>query len=486
MNQIPVIVFTPLDADNRNFNSIIHSAMEYLSLKYMLFPTSIVAGDKSTSLIDSDQFRKYIDIIKNVLIGKIGGVIYHTDLFIDDKAIYEELRGFLISRRDILSVTALEYYIHPNKPIHKLLKEELYDYLVENAMSSNILVVDPKYIEEVSGTEIIHVDMFSSLLRETAKELSITHYAFSYYISSHDIYLVGVDLRSNVSHREKMITPTLLSIPDVIVTYSSLINKTARFLGLTYFIGSIIASTIRNVYKPPRLEDFMGSILSPIESSLQYWVRTKIGEVTVIYPKPLEGLRVSAYKYEVLKMLKQALEIVTSNSDVFSKYIQVTGSNILQSIPAEYVRSFHDIASPHRLVKGPRGEIIVVGEPDFGQSRFLSRILYTLMRVNRRITALMSLSYSESLLEIAKRMGIPVIKIEFKIPKGKKVWTIRLEDLVENAIVDKLPKIKDKEPPIILYHEGAIGIEPAIYFADTNALKLLNRLIEIDRIMRSI
>lgn len=142
-----------------------------------------------------------------------------------------------------------------------------------------------------------------------------------------------------------------------------------------------------------------------------------------------------------------------------SELIPEVGANIVVARPG--ARSYLDVVGfPGRIVKVDR-EVVAVGKPVYGGSKFMARLLLEVQRRWGDVRAMISLRWSEDLLEALKGMGLEVCTVG-PFTGIQRYW-------------EELPSYLDRctERPRVISDLGGPGIEPIIYILGSSALELV-------------
>ena len=112
------------------------------------------------------------------------------------------------------------------------------------------------------------------------------------------------------------------------------------------------------------------------------------------------------------------------------------------------------------------GKLLLKGEPAFGASSHVARLILTMMRHHPHLRAGLNLRYLEEALDKARAAGLKVSRADRSVepPEVKAREGLSLDFLVEAVLAST------SEAPDIIYDEGEVGKEPLIrLFARTPA-----------------
>lgn len=128
-----------------------------------------------------------------------------------------------------------------------------------------------------------------------------------------------------------------------------------------------------------------------------------------------------------------------------------------------------DIAGiPGRLTE-VFGRITAPAYPAWGASRYTARILLAVLQLDPSRRAAMEIRYSEELVELIKREGIEIERLDFR--PGKTMIEMLKECL------------KDSKLPTALYTEGGFAREGAIIIMGQNAVEVAKVVIRIAELL---
>jgi predicted fused transcriptional regulator/phosphomethylpyrimidine kinase len=118
------------------------------------------------------------------------------------------------------------------------------------------------------------------------------------------------------------------------------------------------------------------------------------------------------------------------------------------------------VGFPGRIVRVDR-EVVAVGKPIYGGSKFMARLLLEIQRRWGGVRAMISLRWSKELLEALGKLGMEVCSVG-PFTNINRYWA-------------ELPSYLDKcvKQPRVISDLGGPGIEPIIYILGSSALELV-------------
>lgn len=141
------------------------------------------------------------------------------------------------------------------------------------------------------------------------------------------------------------------------------------------------------------------------------------------------------------------------------------GTNIVYSPPgATSIREL--IAVPGRIVKTDN-EVVAVGSPSYGGSRYLATLLLKAQRVEPRINIVINIRYRQEYLDKLEKLGYNTMSVG---PSSNPEEQYRR---VEEALR------RLKKPETAVADLGAIGLEPTIYVFHSDPRKLVEDVLSL-------
>lgn len=191
---------------------------------------------------------------------------------------------------------------------------------------------------------------------------------------------------------------------------------------------------------------------------------------------PVAWLEIPAHKYLTLLSVEEALEKLLRNSEKVREAIPEVGMNLVESIPAHYVRNLNDVAGIMGRIVRYGNSIKAVGPVRFGASSHLARMIIEVLKRNPNVRAVINVRYDEKYLRKATELGYLAVKIDrLREPEeSKKIEGSSLKWIVSEA----LRQCGDKIPDII-YDTGDVGKEAMIRILGKNTEEVVEKLLRI-------
>ncbi len=191
---------------------------------------------------------------------------------------------------------------------------------------------------------------------------------------------------------------------------------------------------------------------------------------------PTAWVEVPAHKYLTLASVEGALEELLRYSEKVREVVPEVGMNLVESIPAHYVRGVNDVAGVMGRVVRYGDGIKVVGPVKFGASSHLARLVIELLRSNPEIRSAMNVRYDEKYVKKATELGYLVVGVDrTKEPEeSKRVEGSSLKWIAGEALRECGGRIPD-----IIYDTGDVGKEAMIRIVGRNAREVVEKLLRI-------
>jgi len=174
-----------------------------------------------------------------------------------------------------------------------------------------------------------------------------------------------------------------------------------------------------------------------------------------------------AARYEVLKNVEDAVELVESNNG-FSELIPEVGCNIAMGIPEAALIS--DVAAVSGRIVRLRGSPHAVGCVAFGASSHVARIVLTAMLADGSMRAAMNIRYSEEALAACKELGLKIASfIRDEEPSGVSTMEWGVNDAITRA----------GRVPDVIFDTGGVGKEAMVRLLGRDAVGVVRRAFEI-------
>ncbi|MEM2629692.1 MAG: bifunctional hydroxymethylpyrimidine kinase/phosphomethylpyrimidine kinase, partial [Candidatus Bathyarchaeia archaeon] len=164
------------------------------------------------------------------------------------------------------------------------------------------------------------------------------------------------------------------------------------------FASAITAFLAKNKNIEEAVERAKEFVLNAIQFS--YSIGKGVGPVN-----PMAYIYREAEKYEVLKLIENAVEMLESNPEV-ALLIPESQSNIGMAL--SYSKSIMDVAAiPGRIVK-LNGKVKASAYPRFGASKHIANTIITVMKKDPEFRSAMNIKYSKKLIELCKNLGLKI------------------------------------------------------------------------------
>lgn len=175
-------------------------------------------------------------------------------------------------------------------------------------------------------------------------------------------------------------------------------------------------------------------------------------------------------RYPVIQELKKAIGVLKENR--IGHLIPEVSSNLGYALP--YAEGIRDVAAfPGRIIR--MGETIaVLGDPEFGVSQHVARIILTVMKWNPYFCSAMNIRYSkENVAKLIERGFSGGYFDRRREPKGvKEMEGSSLEWGVQQVLKKK------RNIPDFIYDEGEIGKEPMIRILGRDPMDVVNKILK--------
>ncbi len=441
----------------------------------------LFTADNNVLLYSEDYYIGLFDeILKHAERVETRTIIFSSPVF--TKALFgEELQRFKAEYRGLPYPTLVVSEVFLNLPysgreITKGIGIDFEEYMSSIISFSDIAVLDIRAIEKVYGK--MSLTELKFLLRDIASTHTIKNViAVVTYLSNGTPYIIVYDIRNKREETLRVPNQIVLVLPGSSRILAEIAGKNTIVHGLT----TLLTLSLTHTWLEKGVIDVRHSLSifeDIVNKTFHYWRRIEAhGKVTYIV-NPLASVKVLAERYLVVKNLVLAVQEIKNNQGLLGKYVPSAGSNLVMALPHHYARSPHDVAAPDRMLKTVVGEIVVVGNIDFGASRFLASVLLRVMQRNQRIRAALSLRYDPVLLECMSRYNWTIIEIPFELPK-KKPWELDKTELILKGLEKIMKKIPSNASPIVLYYKGTIGVEPVIILLGPTAVSTAELAVKV-------
>jgi len=178
-----------------------------------------------------------------------------------------------------------------------------------------------------------------------------------------------------------------------------------------------------------------------------------------------------AERYRVIEELKKALELFSK--DNAGRLIPEVSSNLGYALPG--AEGTDDIAAfPGRIVR-VKNTVLSIGEPEFGASRHIARIILTIMSFDPEYRCAMNIRYNKETVAQLKRKGFLVGRFDRK--QEPRQIRDREGFSLEWGVGEVLKRFR--KIPDFIYDEGDIGKEPMIRVLGKNPMDVVGKIMEI-------
>jgi len=185
---------------------------------------------------------------------------------------------------------------------------------------------------------------------------------------------------------------------------------------------------------------------------------------------PLAPLYNEAERYKVLEDVRRAAKLFERSKELHSLVPEV-GSQIAMALP--HPLGPEDVAAlDGRIVKTMEG--VRAGEPRFGASSHVARIVLTAMRFDPAMRAALNLRYDEELLEALKRAGLRISSFDRAV-EPEEIRAVEGATLpwgVEEAI-----KSAGGTVPDVIYDRGGLGKEAMVRVLAHSAREAVEKVL---------
>ncbi len=175
-------------------------------------------------------------------------------------------------------------------------------------------------------------------------------------------------------------------------------------------------------------------------------------------------------RYPVLQELKKAIQVLRENR--IGHLIPEVSSNLGYALP--YPEGIRDVAAfPGRIIRVGES-ITVLGDPEFGASRHVARIILTVMKWNPECCSAMNIRFSKENVKRLEEKGFSGVHFDRRLePKEvKETEGSSLEWGVQEVLK------KTRSVPDFIYDEGEIGKEPMIRIIGRDPMEVVDKILK--------
>lgn len=242
----------------------------------------------------------------------------------------------------------------------------------------------------------------------------------------------------------------------------------------THGTGCVFASAIAaELAKGNTIEEAVGIARKFVSHAIEFGLPVGQGHGPV---NPVATLHDEAERQRVLAMLREAVEMLESHSEVASLSPE-SQSNIGMALP--YAKTRSDVAAiPGRLVRLPSG-VKALSHPDFGVSTHVANTILVAMKYDPSIRSAMNVRYSRKLIKTCRELGMSVSYYDRSLePPEIKEKEDRTTAWGAEDAIKKIGVVPD-----VIYHEGDYGKEPMAIFLGKTALDVANKIVKISKLI---
>jgi len=170
---------------------------------------------------------------------------------------------------------------------------------------------------------------------------------------------------------------------------------------------------------------------------------------------------------KVVEEVRKALKLLEKDP-IFYKLIPEVRTNLVMCI--ENAKDISDVVGVPGRITHVFGRVVPVGEPSYGGSWHMARLLLAIRKYFPEIRAAINLRYYKELVELAKELGYTVSFFDRrKEPKEVK----QVEGKTMEWAASEIFKNAGKTPPQIAYDLGDWGKEPGIVVFGKSATEVV-------------
>jgi len=240
----------------------------------------------------------------------------------------------------------------------------------------------------------------------------------------------------------------------------------------THGTGCVFASAITALLaKKENIEEAVKKAKEFVLNAIQFSFPVGKGAGPV---NPMVNLYKEAEKYEVLRCIEDAVEMLEATPEV-CLLIPESQSNIGMAL--SYSKSIMDVAAiPGRIVK-LNGKVKASAYPHFGASKHVANIIITVMKEKPEFKSAMNIKYSKELIELCKKLGLKISFYDRRMEPSE----IKEKEGLTTIWGTKEAIKKAGEVPDVIYHEGDYGKEPMVIILGKNPIEVAQKVIQLAR-----
>jgi hydroxymethylpyrimidine kinase / phosphomethylpyrimidine kinase / thiamine-phosphate diphosphorylase len=173
-------------------------------------------------------------------------------------------------------------------------------------------------------------------------------------------------------------------------------------------------------------------------------------------------------RYRVTQELRKAMEVLKQGR--IGHLIPEVASNLGYALP--YAEAIEDVAAfPGRITRF-RDSVVCLGDPEFGASRHVAKIILTVMAFDPEYCSAMNIRYSRERVALLREKGFRVAHFDRRL-EPKRVREVEGSSL-EWGVGEVLKKWK--EVPDFIYDQGDVGKEPMIRVLGKSPQEVVNKI----------
>ncbi|MEM3028507.1 MAG: bifunctional hydroxymethylpyrimidine kinase/phosphomethylpyrimidine kinase, partial [Candidatus Bathyarchaeia archaeon] len=193
---------------------------------------------------------------------------------------------------------------------------------------------------------------------------------------------------------------------------------------------------------------------------------------------PMANLFKEAERWQVIRILREALRIIEARPEVASLIPEVQSNLVMAT---SYAQGLEDVAGiPGRIVRLKDG-VRASGDPDFGVSKHVARTVLTARRYDPSVKSGMNIRFSEDILRVCRELGLTESSYDRRLePESIKIKEGATTQWGTEEAIKKIGKVPD-----IIYHLGDWGKEPLITVLGKDAKHVAMKVLRIAEGLRS-
>ncbi|MGB9628671.1 MAG: PfkB family carbohydrate kinase, partial [Thermodesulfobacteriota bacterium] len=175
-------------------------------------------------------------------------------------------------------------------------------------------------------------------------------------------------------------------------------------------------------------------------------------------------------RYRVIQELKKAIEILKGQA--IGYLIPEVSSNLGYALP--FAQAVEEVAAfPGRIIRF-KDSILTPGDPEFGASQHIARIILTLMKFDLEYRSAMNIRYSKENVVKFREKGFTVSHFDRRLePRRIKE---KEGSSLEWGVGEVLRKLK--RVPDFIYDQGDVGKEPMIRVLGRDPMEVVNKILK--------